>query len=69
MKSFTDWYKVVSGGHEPPSGNIPYSWFEGEGFPMIVKCYCCEGTMLLVNSYIDENGYIFCPKCAGIEEN
>ena len=69
MKSFIDWYKDVSGGHEPPQGNIPYEWFLERNLPMIVECSCCGGTMILLNSYVDENDYTFCPSCAGIEED
>ena len=68
MKSFTDWYKAVKG-KEPPSGIIPCSWFEENMFPMIAECRCCRSTMLILNSYIDKDNYIFCPTCAGIEEN
>lgn len=68
MKSFIDWYKTIRG-EEPPRGKISYNWFRENGFPMIVECNNCEGTMLLFNSCIDENGYVFCPRCAGIEEN
>lgn len=68
MKSFTDWYKDVSGGHEPPHRNIPYEWFAERNLPMIIECTCCGSTMALPNAYIDENEYTFCPSCAGIEQ-
>ena len=32
MKSFTDWYKDVSGGHEPPHGNRGLSCPNGATF-------------------------------------
>lgn len=69
MKSFTEWYKDVSGGQELPHGNIPYEWFAKRGLPMIVDCTCCGSTMILFNSYVDEDDYTFCPSCAGVEDN
>ena len=69
MKSFIDWYKDVSGGHVPPQKNIPYKWFTERGLPMVVKCTCCGSTTILLNSYVDEDSYIFCPSCAGAEED
>lgn len=69
MKSFTEWYKDVSGGHEPPHGNIPYEWFLERNLPMIIECACCGSTMILLNSYVDENDYTFCPSCAGVKDN
>lgn len=68
MKTFTEWYKNVSGEHELPRGNIPYKWFLEKNLPMIVKCSCCDSTMILFNSYVDENDYTFCPSCAEISE-
>lgn len=69
MKSFIDWYKDVSGGEELPKGNISGKWFAEKGLPMIVECTCCGSTMVLFNSYVDEDDYVFCPSCAGVEED
>ena len=69
MKSFIDWYKDVSGGEEPPKGNVSGEWFAKKGLPMIVECTCCGSTMVLFNSYVDEDDYVFCPSCAGVEED
>lgn len=63
MKSFTDWYKDASGGHEPPYEIFPCEWFVERGLPMIVECTCCGATMALPTAYIDENDYIFA-QCA-----
>lgn len=69
MKSFIDWYKDVSGGEEPPKGHVSGKWFAEKGLPMIVECTCCGSTMVLFNSYVDEDDYVFCPSCAGVEED
>lgn len=68
MKTFFDWYKDVSGGQEPPQKEITEEWFRERGLPMLVDCTCCGATMALPTAYIDEDGYTFCPMCAGMEE-
>lgn len=47
-----------------PHGTIPATWFSENGFPMVVKCTCCEMTMASPSALIDDNGYTYCVNCA-----
>lgn len=47
-----------------PKGNVPGSWFSENGFPMVVKCCCCEMTMASPSALIDDDGYTYCVNCA-----
>ena len=62
MKSFFE--HVQRRGIEIPEGNIPEEWFIYYGYPMIVRCTCCQMTMALPSAFIDDEGYTFCSDCA-----
>lgn len=62
MKTFFEY--VRDRGIEIPENNIPGSWFVEHGYPMVVRCACCEMTMALPNALIDSEGYTICPDCA-----
>lgn len=62
MKTFFEY--VRDRDIEIPEGNIPGSWFQKHGYPMVVRCACCEMTMALPNALIDSEGYTLCPNCA-----
>ena len=47
-----------------PQGEIPGSWFEENRLPMVLRCSCCENTMIAPSARIDEQGYVFCENCA-----
>ena len=66
MKSFTQY--VQERGIEIPKGNISGDWFNKHGFPMVVRCCCCEMTMALTSAYIDDENYTYCSDCAGEDE-
>lgn len=51
---------------EMPEGNINGEWFVQNQLPMIVRCTCCDSTMILPSAMINDEGEIFCPSCAGI---
>ena len=68
MKKFKDWYKEVSGKEFPSAEIHNGNWFVKHGFPIVVSCTCCESTFLLPVSYLDDEDYIYCPSCAGVEE-
>lgn len=59
---------VEARGIEMPTGEIPGSWFSDHGYPMVVRCACCEMTMAIPSAYIDDEGYTFCSSCADVEE-
>lgn len=56
-------------GVEVPQGNIPGTWFNENGLPMVVACTCCGSTMVSVSAWIDEDGYTYCSGCAGAEDD
>jgi len=68
MKTFKEWYKEVNG-VEPDyeTAENKLLWCKEEGLPMIVSCTCCEGTMIVFNAFVDDEGYTYCPSCAGVE--
>lgn len=66
MKSFFEY--VRARGIDIPEGNIPGEWFSKHGYPMVVRCACCEMTMAIPSAWIDDEGYTYCGDCAGIEE-
>lgn len=64
MKTFEQWLKANR--HcELPKGEVNASWFIERGLPMIVECCCCCMSMALPNSYVDEEGNIYCSDCKG----
>lgn len=67
MINFFDY--VRNRGIEIPNGNIPGEWFSKHGFPMVVRCCCCEMTMAIPSAWIDDKGYTYCSDCAGVSEN
>ena len=66
MKTFFEY--VRDRGIEIPEGNIPGSWFSEHGFPMVVRCSCCDMTMASPSAWINEDGYTFCSSCADVED-
>ena len=68
MKKFKDWYKEVSGKEFLSAALHNGNWYMEQGFPMVVSCTCCESTLLLPSAYLDDEGYIYCPSCAGADE-
>ena len=66
MKSFFEY--VRARGIDIPEGNISGEWFSKHGYPMVVRCACCEMTMAIPSAYIDDEGYTLCADCAGVEE-
>ena len=66
MKSFFEY--VRERGIDIPEGNIPGEWFRNHGYPMVVRCACCEMTMAIPSAFIDDEGYTYCPDCAGVGE-
>ena len=66
MKNFFEYAK--NKGITVPEGNIPGDWFAKNGFPMVVRCSCCEMSMAIPEAFIDDDGYVFCPDCAGAKE-
>ena len=68
MKKFKDWYKEVSGKEFPNAATHNGNWFMEHGLPLVVSCTCCESTLLLPGTYLDDEDYIYCPSCAGAEE-
>lgn len=68
MKSFKDWYKKVFGKEMSESARHNGNWFMEQGLPMIVSCTCCKSTLPLPGAYLDDEDYVYCPSCAGVEE-
>ena len=66
MKSFTEY--VRDRGIDIPEKEIPGNWFSQHGYPMIVRCACCEMTMAIPSAWIDDDGYTYCSDCAGVNE-
>ena len=66
MRSFREY--VEERGIEMPKGNISGEWFARHGYPMVVRCACCDMTMATPSAWIDDNGYVYCTSCADVEE-
>ena len=64
MKNFIQYVK--DHGIEVPEKNIPGEWFSKHGYPMVVRCCCCEMTMAIPSAFIDDDGYTYCTDCANI---
>lgn len=64
MVSFSEYVKAR--GIEIPEGNISGEWFSKHGYPMVVRCSCCEMTMAIPSAWIDDEGYTYCADCAGV---
>lgn len=67
MVSFKEY--VEARGIEIPEGNISGEWFSKHGYPMVVRCSCCEMTMAIPSAWIDDEGYTYCTDCANIKED
>ena len=67
MKSFKD-YIAERWNITMPEGNISGAWFAENSIPMIVKCTCCEMTMASPSAWVDDDGYIYCGECSGMNE-
>lgn len=67
MITFAEYVEKKTG-EKMPEGNIPGSWFSEHGWPLVVRCSCCEMTMAIPSAYIDDDGYVFCSDCAGVGE-
>ena len=68
MKQFKDWYKEVSGKERSSGALHNGNRIMERGLPIVVSCTCCESTLLLPGAYLDDEDYIYCPSCAGVEE-
>ena len=68
MKTFKD-YVEKRFNVKMPEGNIPGNWFTENNLPMVVKCSCCEMSMASPCAWIDNDGYVFCTECAGVNED
>jgi len=66
MKNFYQY--MEERGIEVPEHEISGAWFSKHGFPMVVRCSCCDMTMALPSAWIDDEGYTFCGSCADVEE-
>ena len=67
MKTFKEWYKDVSGKDFDEKVAHNGNWFLERGLPLVVSCTCCNSTFMLPSAYIDDEDYVFCPSCAGVE--
>ena len=67
MRSFREY--VEERGIEMPKGNISGEWFARHGYPMVVRCTCCDITMATPSAWIDDNGYVYCTSCAEVSED
>lgn len=67
MKMFMDYAR--NRWNDIPEGNIPASWFAYHDLPIMVRCSCCEMSMVLPSAWVDDNGYTFCRDCADVSEN
>ena len=63
MKTFEKWYED-NYNEKMPEGCFSLKWFEEQDLPFIVHCTCCDGTILLPNSIVAEDGRLYCPSCA-----
>lgn len=66
MKNFYQY--MEERGIEVPKKEISGAWFAEHGYPMVVRCSCCDMTMALPSAWIDDEGYTFCSSCADVEE-
>lgn len=63
MKTFFEY--MAERGIEVPEKEIPGSWFSEHGYPMVVRCACCDMTLALPSALIDDEGYTYCSReCA-----
>ena len=62
MRTAQQWIKEVLN-IEMPSGKISGEWFVKNDLPIIVKCTCCESTMILPNALVNDAGETFCQDC------
>ena len=53
---------------EVPEGNVTGDWFAHHGYPMVVRCCCCEMSMAIFSAWVDDEGYTYCGDCAGVSE-
>ena len=66
MKSFEQ-FILDNYGIKMPEGNISGAWFAENGFPMVVRCSCCDMTMASPSAWVDEDGDTYCRTCAEVE--
>lgn len=52
---------------EVPEGSVSGKWFAENGLPAIVRCTCCDMTMVMFSAYVNEEGETFCASCAGMD--
>ena len=67
MISFTQYLKDRH--IDAPKGNVTGEWFAKHGYPMVVRCTCCDMTMAIFSAYVDKQGYTYCVDCAGVKED
>lgn len=63
MKIAKQWL-LENMGIEIPAGEVSAEWFIDNNLPMIVRCSCCETTMILPSAIVDDDGYVYCGSCA-----
>ena len=68
MTSFSDYIKY-NFDLEMPHGEISGEWFSENHLPIIVRCSCCDMTMASPSAWIDDDGYTFCSRCAGVSDD
>ena len=67
VRTFKTWFKDNFPEIEIPKGEVPGTWFSEHNLPMVVRCTCCETTMVLFSAVIDDDDYIYCANCRGDE--
>ena len=66
MKDFFSYIKE-RGVDVPEGPNIPGEWFSKHGYPMVVRCCCCDMTMAIPSAWVDDEGYTYCADCKSDE--
>lgn len=67
MKNFRNYIKDEFN-IEMPKGNIPGDWFSKNGLPMVVRCTCCDMSMVSPSAWLNDDGECFCADCAGVND-
>lgn len=62
-RTFKTWFEENHPGVNIPGGDIPASWFSDNELPMIVRCSCCDTTMIVFSAIIDDDDYVYCSNC------
>lgn len=54
-------------GIETPE-TVTGAWLKERKLPLFVECACCETSMLIFSAMVNDEGFCFCPSCAGEDE-